>query len=56
MFIHSPYPFRSAYSDVEMLFKALGSELLKGTMWILNWVISGTFADLHQDPDHQHHL
>lgn len=25
-------------------------------MWILNWVVSGTFADLHQDPDPPHHL
>lgn len=24
-------------------------------MWILNWVVSGTFADLDQDPDHHCH-
>ncbi|KAL2540501.1 Uncharacterized protein Adt_01479 [Abeliophyllum distichum] len=31
-------------------------KVVKRHDWILNWVVSGTFADLHQDPGPQHHL
>lgn len=26
-------------------------KVVKRKVWILNWVVSGTFADLDQDPD-----
>ncbi|KAF5198456.1 hypothetical protein FRX31_011956 [Thalictrum thalictroides] len=47
---YMPFAFMNVDSDVDEASRLL-DQGVKETLWIMNWVVSGTFADHDPDPD-----